>query len=255
MVERESSAERVTLDRVVGVAGRLFAERGYRATTLDDVADALSLKKASLYHYIDTKQSLLQAIYDQILGRIAEQVLPLAELDLPADERLRRMVASHIDFVTAERSLLSVVFQEEYELPEKMKDIISHTKRRYEDGFETVIRQGQEQGVLRAGSARLKVLALLGMCNWMHTWYDPARYDRREIAGEFVQLLERGWLASDAPSRPAWPRPDSVDSALADSFSLLERIRDNTAALTSELSFAKERLEEGVMRSQNGDSR
>lgn len=246
---------RVTLDRLVGVAGELFAERGYRATTLDDVADALEVKKASLYYYIDTKNSLLQAIYDQILGRIAEQVLPLADLDLPADERLRRMVESHIQFVTAERSLLSVVFREEWELPDELRKGLEHTKRRYEDAFEKVVREGQEQGVLRPGSSRLMVLALLGMTNWMHTWYDPDRHDRREIVGEFVQLLESGWLASDAPTRPAWPRADSVDAALAHSFALLTQVRETSDALAAELKFAKERLDAGVMKPENGEDR
>lgn len=245
----------MTLDRVVGVAGELFAERGYRATTLDDVADALGVKKASLYYYIDTKNSLLQAIYDQILRRIADQVLPLADLDLPADERLRRMVESHIEFVTAERSLLSVVFQEEWELPVEMREGIRHTKRHYEGAFEKVVREGQAQGVLRAGSARLMVLALLGMTNWMYTWYDPGRHDRREIVGEFVQLLESGWLASDAPPRPAWPRADSVGAALADSFALLTQVRETTDALATELSFAKDRLDAGVMKPESGETR
>lgn len=245
----------MTLDRLVAVAGALFAERGYRATTLDDVALALNVKKASLYYYIKSKNDLLVAIYDQILGRIADQVVPIAELELPADERLRRMVDSHIEFVAHERSLLSVVFQEEWELPAEMQERIKQTKRRYEDAFETVVRAGQAEGVLRAGSTRLMVLALLGMTNWMHTWYDPARHDRREIVGEFVQLLEHGWLASDGPARPAWPRADSVGAALADSFALLKRVRETAEELDTELSFAAERLEEGVMNVTNGEDR
>ena len=250
---RGSNTQRVTYERLLSVAGELFAERGYRATTLDDVADALNVKKASLYHYIDTKNSLLRAIYDQILGRIADQVKPISELDLPADERLRRMVESHIDFVTTERSLLSVVFQEEWELPDEMRVTIKRTKRSYEDLFEKVVAKGQKDGLLRHGSPRLIVLALMGMTNWMYTWYDPARHDRRELVGEFVQLLEGGWLASDAPARPAWPRADTVEDALADTFRLVHEMRERCDSLESELAFAKERLDQGVMSVKNGD--
>lgn len=246
------NGQRVSLERIVEVAGGLFAERGYRATTLDDVAEALTVKKASLYYYIDSKNTLLQAIYDQILGRIAERVLPLATLNLPADERLRRMVAAHIEFVTQELNLLSVVFQEEWELPDDLKVKIRQTKRRYEDAFDKVVREGQAEGVLREGSSRLMVLALLGMTNWMHTWFDPARHNQREVVGEFVRLLEQGWLSSDAPARPAWPRANSVDEALANSFTLLQQVREDTDTLVRELSHAKERLEEGVM---NAESR
>ncbi len=243
-----NTQQRVTLERLVAVAGELFAERGYRATTLDDVANALNVKKASLYYYIDTKNSLLRAIYDQILNRIADQVVPISKQNLPADERLRRMLESHIDFVTSERSLLSVVFQEEWELPEEMQETIRQMKRSYEDAFAEVVEDGQREGLLRAGSSRLMVLGLLGMTNWMHTWYNPDRHDKREIVGEFVQLLERGWLASDAPARPAWPRADSVEAAMADTFTLAHELRERIESLESELTFAKERLDQGVIR-------
>lgn len=249
-----STQQRVTLERLVAVAGELFAERGYRATTLDDVANALNVKKASLYYYIDSKNSLLRAIYNQILGRIADQVVPISKLDLPPDERLRRMLESHIDFVTAERSLLSVVFQEEWELPDEMQETIKLMKRSYEDAFATVVDEGQRAGQLRAGSPRLMVLALLGMTNWMYTWYDPDRHDKREIIGEFVQLLERGWLAGDAPARPSWPRADSVESALSDSFELVGEIGELAQSLRAELGFAAERLEQGVIGIRNGES-
>jgi AcrR family transcriptional regulator len=246
---QDPNQHRLTLDRVISVAAELFAERGYRATTLDDVADALHVKKASLYHYIDTKNSLLQAIYHQIVERIADQVLPLAALELPADERLRRMVQAHVEFVSAERGLLSVVFGEEWELPAEMRESIRQIKRGYEQTFQAVVREGQEQGVLREGSPALMVLALMGMTNWMHTWFDPRRYDRREIIGEFVQLLERGWLASDVPARLAWPRADSVESALADSFALLSTLCDTATALRTELAHVKDHLADGVMNS------
>lgn len=242
------------MERLVAVAGELFAQRGYRATTLDDVAEALDVKKASLYHYIDSKNSLLRVIYDEILGRIAEQVVPISKLDLPADERLRRMLASHIEFVTLERSLLGVVFQEEWELPLEMQATIKEMKHAYEAAFAAVVEEGQQAGLLRAGPARLMVRALLGMTNWMYTWYDADRHDQREVVGEFTQLLEHGWLATDAPSRPAWPRADSVDAALSESFTLVRDLKERADRLESELTFARERLEEGVIGIKNGEA-
>ena len=236
----------------MAVAGELFAERGYRATTLEDVASALNVKKASLYYHINTKNSLLQVIYERILSQIAEQVLPLGKLDLPADERLRRMVSSHIDFVIAERTLLSVVFQEEWELPEEIKESIREAKHRYEEAFVAVIQQGQESGILRAGSPHFMMRGLLGMTNWLYTWYSPERHDKREVVGEFIQLLERGWLATDAPTQPPWPRADSVEVALEGSFALLDQLQSTMTALSSELTFARSRLEGGLAVSHHG---
>lgn len=247
-----SSGQRVTYERLIMVAGELFAERGYRATTLDDVADVLQVKKASLYYYIDSKNALLRAIYDRILGRIAEKVLPIVDLDLPADERLRRMVAAHVHFVVTERSLLAVVFQEEWELPEKLRESSTAQKRQYERIFERAIREGQEAGLIREGSPRLMVLAMLGMTNWLYKWYDPSKHDERDIVGEFIQMLEGGWLASGRPTRPAWPRVDSVDDAMNGAFTLLEQARSAMRSLDVELTITKERLEQGVMTMKDG---
>jgi TetR/AcrR family transcriptional regulator, cholesterol catabolism regulator len=238
---------KVTRERLVSIAGDLFAERGYRATTLDDVAEVLEVKKASIYYYIDSKNDLLCEIYDQILGRISEQVLPIADLDVPADERLRRMVNEHMGFVASERNLLAVVFQEESELPDERQAQFRAQKRRYEDGFEQVVQEGQAAGLLREGSSRLMVLAMLGMANWMYQWHDPARHDTREIVGEFVQILERGWLTSDRPARAAWPRADSVDDALSGVVALAHQTQGAIEALRAELEFAKRRLEDGVI--------
>src|SRR2546430_16146613 len=94
-------------DAILGEAATLFARQGYRATTLDDVADALDIKKASLYHYIRSKEELLTEIYDRILTRIDAAVRPVAESGLPADERLRRMAHAHLEVVTAERDMLA----------------------------------------------------------------------------------------------------------------------------------------------------
>ena len=88
----QSTGRGISRSALLATAAELFARKGYRATTLDDIASELGLKKASLYHYIRSKDELLADIYQQIFDRIEAEVAPLVSLDLPVDERLRRMV-------------------------------------------------------------------------------------------------------------------------------------------------------------------
>lgn len=235
----------VSRETLLAVAAELFACQGYRATTLDDIAGELGLKKASLYHYIKSKEELLCEIYQQIFDRIEAAVAPNAALTVPADERLRRMIHSHIQVVAAERDSLSVTFQEEAELPEDLQRAIVQRKRAYEALFEKVIADGQREGVFRPGSVRLMVLALLGMCNWMHKWYQPEKFNVDELAAEFALTLESG-IRSGEPRRGAWPRFGSVDEAFESAEQALNRTRAELDQLEAELQSTRERLRDGL---------
>ncbi len=232
---------------LLAVAAALFARKGYRATTLDDIAVELRLKKASLYHYIRSKEELLCEIYQQIFDRIEAAVAPQVDLPLPVDERLRRMIHAHIGVVAAEQPSLAVVFQEEAELPEELQRLIRHRKRAYEELFERVIAEGQAAGVLRPGSVRLMVLALLGMCNWMHTWYTPERAAVEDVAAEFALILESG-ICGAAPRAGAWPRFASLEEAFAPSEEALRRARAELDRLENELTATRDRLHDGLAR-------
>jgi hypothetical protein len=169
-------------------------------------------------------------------------------MDLPVDERLRRMVHAHIAVVTAELPSLSVAFSEEFELPPQLQRGIRHRKRAYEALFEKVVAEGQRQGVFRAGSVRLMVLALLGMCNWIYKWYQQESADRDtvdEIAAEFALIVETGFRPTGARTG-AWPRYTNVDEALEPATQSVERLRAELERLESSLTETRERLQDGL---------
>jgi AcrR family transcriptional regulator len=254
MTTPSPSADRgrgISRDALLSTAAALFARKGYRATTLDDIAGELGLKKASLYHYIRSKDELLADIYQQIFDRIEAEVAPLVALDLPAGERLRRMIHAHITVVSAELPSLSVVFSEESELPADLQRGIRHRKRAHEALFEKVIAEGQREGVFRPGSVRLMVVALLGMCNWIYKWLRPEDADQvtvDEIAAEFALMVESGITVIPNGDRRsgAWPRFATLDEAFEPAQLAVNRMRAELERLESELSDARERLRDGL---------
>lgn len=247
MAPRIQPARGLTRTTLLETAAGLFARKGYRATTLDDIAGELGMKKASLYHYIRSKDELLADIYQEIFDRIEAEVAPLANSGLPVDERLRRMIHAHIAVVTAELPSLSVVFSEESELPAALQPGIRHRKKAHEALFERVIAEGQRQGVFRAGSVRLMVLGLLGMCNWIYKWYRPdAGDDVADIAAEFALIVESGIRPSDR-NGGARPRFATLDEAFEPAGQAVQRMRAELERLEAELGAARERLRDGLV--------
>lgn len=237
----------LTRAALLETAAELFARKGYRATTLDDIAGELGMKKASLYHYIRSKDELLADIYQQIFDRIEAAVAPLATSDLPVDERLRRMIHAHITVVTAELTSLSVVFSEESELPTALQRGIRHRKRAHDALFEKVIAEGQREGVFRPGSVRLMVLAVIGMCNWIYKWHRPDDDESsvEEIAAEFALILESGIRPGDR-SGGARPRFANLEEAFEPADQSVKRLRAELERLETELDEARERLRDGL---------
>ncbi|MGH3637232.1 MAG: hypothetical protein ACRDTS_24735, partial [Mycobacterium sp.] len=93
----------------------------------------------------------------------------------------------------------------------------------------------------------LMVLGLLGMCNWMHKWYQPEKFAVDDVAAEFALTLESG-LRSGPPRTGVWPRFSSLDEAFDPSERALRRARAELEQLETELSAARERLQDGLAR-------
>jgi TetR/AcrR family transcriptional regulator, cholesterol catabolism regulator len=182
------SARRSELTRA---AARLFAERGYHGTSIGDLADALGVQKASLYHHIASKQDLLyETMRDGAHGFHA--MLDEIPEELAATERIRLAIRGHLRLV-AEQLDVATVFTREWRFLEgERRDQIIAERRRYEERFRALFREGRELSELRTdldeSTAALLVLSAL---NWAYTWLDAGR-DTDALADRFHALLVEG---------------------------------------------------------------
>ena len=182
-------------DQVLRTAADLFRERGYRATTLDDIAARLGMSKASLYTYFHAKEEMLAAISRQTIAAFTRELSLVLRSDLGPEDKLRRVVRDHVRFVIANRSFLTVFFSEEANLPPRLARALAAQKDRYDKGVESIVIDGARRGVFRDVPPRLVVFGLLGMLNWLYKWYDPrGRWGAEEISAGFLSLVEGGLL-------------------------------------------------------------
>jgi AcrR family transcriptional regulator len=182
-------------EQILRTAADLFRERGYRATTLDDIAARLAMSKASLYTYFHAKEEMLAAISRRTIETFTRELALVLRSDLAPEDKLRRVVRDHVRFVIANRSFLTVFFGEEANLPGRLARALAAQKDRYDKGVEAIVAEGVRRGVFRDVPPRLVVFGLLGMLNWVHKWYNPrGRWGAEEISAAFLAMVEGGLL-------------------------------------------------------------
>ncbi len=228
----------IRMQKIVEAATSLFHKKGFKATTLDEVAGALNLSKAALYHYIPGKGQLLSLIYNQAFEKIFHRIYAISALDISPAEKLRQLIRDHIcNIITSNIAMFSVFFAEENQLPSLDFQEIRQKKIKYTKLVRKIIDEGIAAGVFRPVDSRLLVNAILGMCNWIYQWYKPEReaFSPEQIADQFIALLEAGYLERRPDSQPAAMQPRQDTATAQQTFMELKLLSDQLAALLARL--------------------
>jgi AcrR family transcriptional regulator len=177
--------------QIVRGSARMFAEHGYDQTTIQALADAVGLAAGGIYHYVGSKEQLLEHICDQIMHPLLEEARALVEADAPPDTQLRSLVRLWVTHVVEHRDHM-LVFQQERHVIERGAQWrgIRTSRKQFERLLEDAVGRVQADGRLALGDDRLAVSALLGMVNHTAQWYRPrGRLSPTEIADGYVNLL------------------------------------------------------------------
>ncbi|HEY6337892.1 MAG TPA: TetR/AcrR family transcriptional regulator [Candidatus Sulfotelmatobacter sp.] len=212
---------------ILRTAARLFQQRGYDATSMNDVAAALKLSKGGLYHHFQSKDEILFEIMNHAMDLTEERVLgPVRGLANP-EERLRTLIRLHIEVVLSPRDReITVMLHENHPLPPVLRKRINTRKKEYVHFLENLIAQVQKEAqrdsqmethkatpkdahkkdahkeihpthsVSAGVSPRAAAFALLGMINWIYQWYKPeGALQAQNLVPQFTDLVFGGIFA------------------------------------------------------------
>jgi AcrR family transcriptional regulator len=187
------------LREICRIAARVFYEKGYDGASMQDIAEAVGLTKAGLYHHVGSKDRLLFEIMNYGMDILDETVLARVKDIADPREKLRQTIIGHIDLIVRARDLeITVILHENRSLKGALRKKINARKRNYIHYLEGLIDQVQERvGTRPAISPRLAAFALLGMINWLYQWFRPEGPTRQnELAEAYVDFFFRGLLGS-----------------------------------------------------------
>jgi TetR/AcrR family transcriptional regulator, cholesterol catabolism regulator len=190
------SARREELTRT---AARLFAERGYHGTSLADIAGALGMQKASLYHHIASKEDLLWEVARRGADAFHAALDAVPE-DAPATEKIRLALRGHLR-VVAEQLDAATVFTREWRAlgGDRRAEFIAE-RRRYEHRVRELFQEGVDGGELRTDlDVATAALLFLSAANWAYTWLRPGA-DTDALADRFFAVLLDGMRGYATPA-------------------------------------------------------
>lgn len=179
-------------ERVVRAAAELFRTRGFEAASMRELAEMVGLGKSSLYHHIPGKQELLGEIMDRGVDKLRTALEQVATADLPAAERLRLAVRTHVLTYIEHRDSVTCFIQEGRALTTEQRQAYVAKRDEYEARFRQIVATGIASGEFRAADVKLAVFAVLGMCHWVVRWYRPeGDFSPEEIADYFAEFAVR----------------------------------------------------------------
>ncbi|MDJ0344551.1 TetR/AcrR family transcriptional regulator [Streptomyces sp. H10-C2] len=178
-------------ERLLAEATRLFAERGYDRTSVQEIVEAAGVTKGALYHYFGSKDDLLHEIYGRVLRLQTERLESIAAQDLPVWGRLAEAAADVV--VTSIENLddTKIFFRSMHQLsPEKQKAVRAE-RRRYHEKFRALVEEGQREGFFRPElRPDLVVDYFFGSVHHLGTWYRAdGPLSAETVAGDFADML------------------------------------------------------------------
>jgi TetR/AcrR family transcriptional regulator, cholesterol catabolism regulator len=200
----DASEEPNRLNQIYYVAAKIFCDKGYDATSMSDIADAVGITKAGIYHYVKSKQDLLFAIMNFGMDRLEIQVITPARAVIDAEQRLRAILRNHaLLIIEGSRpegySPLTVLNDEMAGLIPTHRRKVQLRKRAYLNLLRDTLRQLKDEGKLKDVDATVAAFSLFGMLLWLSRWYKPdGRLTGDEVANEIEKIALGGLLRPQA---------------------------------------------------------
>ncbi len=179
---------------IIAAAASLFKKKGYRATTLEDIAAAVGMLKGSLYYYIRSKEELLYLVVRDPIRQAYNRLEEIVNSDASAPEKIKLAIANHVTIFHRHYPHIAVYLHDFHNVMQKLQDNSIETPKEYQLLLAQLVQQGVDSGELRTDlDATVAGYAILGMCNWMYRWYKPEGHMSAEaIAEVFTKLILEG---------------------------------------------------------------
>jgi AcrR family transcriptional regulator len=178
---------------ILNAAVRIFEQKGYHGASMQDLADAVGMQKASLYYYFRSKEDLLLLLCERGSGAFTQELNDIATSALAPTDKLRRAVECHLVALCAQLDLFTVVLREQKFLSPKHRARLRAEGKRHAALLESILAEGMRKREFQQLNPSVTALSILGMCNWLYEWYSPdGPLSPREIAALFSDIIVNG---------------------------------------------------------------
>ncbi len=185
----------MTREDILEAAAVVFRQKGFHGASMNDIAEAVNLQKASLYHHVSSKQEILLELLDRALELLLERITPITTQNISADKKLRLMIHEYLQILVDNIDLASVLLFEHRSLERKQHARHVPNRDKFELLWKDVLVEGVRIKLFKCENPALISRGLLGQLNWTITWFranGPLTID--EVADQYSDLLLNGLL-------------------------------------------------------------
>jgi AcrR family transcriptional regulator len=189
---------------VLEAAARVFHEKGYESTSIQDIAEAVGILKGSLYYYIRSKEDLLYEIIKAVHEDALANVRFVDEMEGDPLQKMRAFVTTHLVFNAENLTKMGVFFHDFRSLSGERRATIVEARDIYDELVRRLIREGQQEDMICPDiDPKSVTFAIMGALNWIYQWYKPdGKLSANVIAEEFADFVVAGIACTPATHRP-----------------------------------------------------
>lgn len=182
-------------DKVLAAAVQMFAEYGYHAATMRDIARMAGIQAASIYYHYASKQALLVEVMETHMRQLNANLEQIVSKQDTVQQRLYEAISSHIRLHTTYKSEFFIIDTEIRSLKGENRGEVLALRDQYEDLFQKLLREGMEQGVLRQTDVKVSSYAIIAMCTEVAQWFRPSgRLSVQQVIEIYNQMVTEGLL-------------------------------------------------------------
>jgi len=201
-----AQARASSTEQVITAATRVFLEKGFKGSTIDDIAQAAGISKPTVYQYAKSKQWLLDRIVELICRVITDANETVRKTDAPPSVRLMWTIRMTIEMAVAYRGSFRLSLSQGTELSRTAQDEFRLWARRNTMEFAELLAACRQEGSLQwEGDIMHAANLIQSMLNSTHRWFYPGERSVDELVREAIQLIS-GVLAE--PDMSEWPMPE-----------------------------------------------
>jgi TetR/AcrR family transcriptional regulator, cholesterol catabolism regulator len=185
--------------QVLAAAIELFATKGFRGTSVRDIANAISSTLSSIYHFFGNKEGVILAILEHFGREIVTELTRISELDLDPLERFELLIATHIQMVGSRRKENKVFLLDEEHLSPEGQAVDLDMQRRILEAYRKTLGAMKEANLVRCTDLTVTAFNILGVVNWLLRWYRPGGpLSLEQISQEMMSFILTGILGSNS---------------------------------------------------------
>jgi AcrR family transcriptional regulator len=190
------------MPEILDAAAKVFYQKGYEASSIQEIADSVGMLKGSLYHYMNTKEDLLFGVMQEVLDDLIPQFDRWRSLKGTYLSRILMFVEEYVVHIIRNRVKVGVFFADFEALSPPRRAVIIRSKDLYDEFLRALIISGQKEGSVAADiDPKLAAMAIFGMANSTHQWYRPRGGQSPEQVAKSLAILATRSL-SEARTQP-----------------------------------------------------